>query len=398
MFEFTGERVLPGQVEADLWNEHFARYLFAARLARGKRVLDLGCGAGYGAAELARVAQWVTGVDIAAEAIAYAQLHYRLPNLEYLESPCEAVAKPDASFDLVVAFEVMEHLPDANALLAEGRRLLAPGGQLVISTPNRLYYERQRLKAGPNPYHAREYDQDEFLDLLRGHFSHVSLFFQNHAPALVFAPAESGSHPPLVRMEPAADTATPHFFLAVCAQAPQTGSPTFLYLPSTGNVLFEREEHIDKLEALLADAVEQRAAATAKLESLHQELAQATEWAQTRDRDLAETQAERDRAVAWANHCDAQAAQAAAALEAKEQERLQAIKWAKQRDADFQEKVDDLRLVLAELEQLREQADRLTELAAAAEQRARHLSEERAMVAQSRWLRLGRALGVGPSL
>ena len=53
--EFTGERVIPGQVDADLLNEHLARYAFAARLARGKRVLDAGCGAGYGAAELARI-------------------------------------------------------------------------------------------------------------------------------------------------------------------------------------------------------------------------------------------------------------------------------------------------------------------------------------------------------
>jgi hypothetical protein len=47
--EFTGERVIPGQVDADLWNEHFARYLFASRLARGRRVVDLGSGSGYGA-------------------------------------------------------------------------------------------------------------------------------------------------------------------------------------------------------------------------------------------------------------------------------------------------------------------------------------------------------------
>src|SRR5262249_18916198 len=54
--EFTGERVIPGQVDVDLLNEHVARYTFAARLSRGKRVLDAGCGEGYGSAELARAA------------------------------------------------------------------------------------------------------------------------------------------------------------------------------------------------------------------------------------------------------------------------------------------------------------------------------------------------------
>ena len=81
--EFTGERLIPGQVDVDLLNEHLARYAFAARLAQGKRVLDLGCGAGYGSAELAKTAHWVTGVDIAAEAVDYARAAYRLPNLRF---------------------------------------------------------------------------------------------------------------------------------------------------------------------------------------------------------------------------------------------------------------------------------------------------------------------------
>jgi methylase of polypeptide subunit release factors len=64
--EFTGERVIPGQVETDLWNEHFSRYAFATLFASGKRVLDLGCGSGYGSAELARTAESVIGVDVSA--------------------------------------------------------------------------------------------------------------------------------------------------------------------------------------------------------------------------------------------------------------------------------------------------------------------------------------------
>ena len=64
--EFTGERLVPGQVDQDLFNEHLARYAFAARLARGKRVLDIACGAGYGSAELARSAASVTGCPASA--------------------------------------------------------------------------------------------------------------------------------------------------------------------------------------------------------------------------------------------------------------------------------------------------------------------------------------------
>src|SRR5581483_5404685 len=99
--EFTGERLIPGQVDVDLLNEHLARYTFAARLARGKRVLDAGCGAGYGAAELAHAAQCVVGLDCAAEALAFAREHYRLPNLQFEQGSCVALPHKDSCFDLV---------------------------------------------------------------------------------------------------------------------------------------------------------------------------------------------------------------------------------------------------------------------------------------------------------
>src|SRR5215470_2202642 len=81
--EFTGERVIPGEVDIDLMNEHLARYTFAARLARGKRVLDAGCGTGYGSAELAHAAVAVVGIDCAIEAVSFARANYRLPNLQF---------------------------------------------------------------------------------------------------------------------------------------------------------------------------------------------------------------------------------------------------------------------------------------------------------------------------
>src|SRR5512133_2287203 len=101
--EFTGERLIPGQVDVDLLNEHLARYAFAARLARGKRTLDAGCGAGYGSAELARSAESVVGVDVAPEAVDFARAHYALPNLRFEQASCAALPHPAGAFDLVVA-------------------------------------------------------------------------------------------------------------------------------------------------------------------------------------------------------------------------------------------------------------------------------------------------------
>src|SRR5881398_401803 len=96
--EFTGERLIPGEVDVDLLNEHMARYHFAVRLARAKRVLDAGCGAGYGSAELADVAERVTGIDIAAEAMEYARAHYARPNLSFEQASCTALPFADGAF------------------------------------------------------------------------------------------------------------------------------------------------------------------------------------------------------------------------------------------------------------------------------------------------------------
>src|SRR5689334_11741302 len=100
--EFTGERVVPGQVDVDLWNEHFARYAFAVRFAKDKRVLDAGCGTGYGSAELARVAAEVTGIDVADDAIAYANEHFAAPRLQFVPGSVVSLPFEDGSFDLVV--------------------------------------------------------------------------------------------------------------------------------------------------------------------------------------------------------------------------------------------------------------------------------------------------------
>src|ERR1043165_8107492 len=96
--EVAGERVIPGQVDVDLLNEHMARYTFAARLARGKRVLDAGCGAGYGWAELAGHAETVTAIDRAPEALEFARANYPLPNLQFDQGECESLPYADGSF------------------------------------------------------------------------------------------------------------------------------------------------------------------------------------------------------------------------------------------------------------------------------------------------------------
>ena len=123
--EFTGERVVPGKVDPDLWNEHRSRYLFAARLCRRKRVLDVGCGTGYGTAEIARVAASVIGLDVAADGLDYARAHFRSPNMSWVGAQAGALPFPEKGFDSVIAFEIVEHLTEWQPLFDEAARVLS---------------------------------------------------------------------------------------------------------------------------------------------------------------------------------------------------------------------------------------------------------------------------------
>ena len=168
-------RMIPGVSEEALEKEHLVRYRFACGFARGCDVLDAACGAGYSAPMfLDAGARSYLGLDINEEAVESAKRKYRTHDaISFLvEDACKFRHVPEQAFDLAVSFETIEHVPSAEAFLENIRRALRPGGVFIVSTPNRLRYSPgNKLSSKPwNPYHVREWNKGEFLDLLKPWF------------------------------------------------------------------------------------------------------------------------------------------------------------------------------------------------------------------------------------
>jgi SAM-dependent methyltransferase len=153
--------------------EHQTRYRAAAQIAGGRRVLDAGCGTGYGTAMLAAAGPAsLSAFDLAQEAVDATRSRVA-DSVEVQIADVHALPYADVAFDLVVCFEVLEHVPDQGGALAEFHRVLSPEGALLISSPNRLVYPPG------NPHHVHELAPDELEAALREHFDHVSLYRQH---------------------------------------------------------------------------------------------------------------------------------------------------------------------------------------------------------------------------
>ncbi|MGA3085905.1 MAG: methyltransferase domain-containing protein [Thermodesulfobacteriota bacterium] len=172
---FTGERFMP-EVHGNIELEHLHRYLQACEIATGKVVLDIACGEGYGSSMLANWAVKVIGVDISVESVKHARKRYKKENLEYMVGSCTDIPLPDASVDIVVSFETIEHHDQHMQMMKEVKRILRPTGILLISSPDKYHYS---VKPGyMNPYHIKELYQHEFKQLLGTYFKNIAYFGQ----------------------------------------------------------------------------------------------------------------------------------------------------------------------------------------------------------------------------
>lgn len=168
--EANGERFIDNQnTGRELFLQHVGRYLFASSYVCGKTVLDAACGSGFGSNILSEKAKKVVGIDNSLDAIHYCKEHYKKPNLSFLQMNCNRLALPSSIYDVVVSFETLEHVQDADVLLQELSRVLKQGGMLIMSTPNRENFSLY-TKGVKNPFHIKEYDENEFAKLIGTHF------------------------------------------------------------------------------------------------------------------------------------------------------------------------------------------------------------------------------------
>jgi SAM-dependent methyltransferase len=164
------ERYVPDVMHGTLIEaEHVVRYRWAAQIAAGRRVLDAGCGTGYGCALLAEAgAADVVGIDLAAGPLDSSRPD--MPDTVRLEvADLGRLPYGEGKFDLVVCFDVVEHLHDPGCAFDEIVRVLAPDGVLLVSTPNRAVH------SPASPHHRHEYLPEELGDELRARLAHVTM-------------------------------------------------------------------------------------------------------------------------------------------------------------------------------------------------------------------------------
>ncbi len=134
----------------------FYAYEYARQFITDKIVADIGCGPAYGSSDMAKYAARVTGVDYSQETIdANATEHAAITNLRFVRSVVPPINLPDASMDVITAFQFIEHIQDQSGFIKDVYRVLKPGGVFLCTTPN------AKMSIARNPFHIHEMTFEE---------------------------------------------------------------------------------------------------------------------------------------------------------------------------------------------------------------------------------------------
>lgn len=159
-----------------IWHEHVNRYEFASRLADGI-VLDAACGTGYGFKILKSGNKQISYIGMDVDNSALQQTSERTKKSPLLKIDLnDTLPFPDNSIGTFISFETIEHLKNPNSLVCESRRILKPGGHLILSTPNSDVFSKNG--GSTNQYHEKEFNPEEFNQLITKHFPNAKFYYQ----------------------------------------------------------------------------------------------------------------------------------------------------------------------------------------------------------------------------
>lgn len=220
---------MPEMLHSTIIIEHLHRYALASLFCKGKRVLDIASGEGYGSNILSQYAVHVTGVDIDKDAVKHAADKYSKGNLVFKNGSTDSIPLETASVDVVVSFETIEHHDKHDEMIREIKRVLKSDGFLIISTPDKKYYsDIPQLK---NPFHVKELYTDEFDNLLKKYFTYVKIFGQQCGTISALFPLENGTLTDLWLSKGSTDkieivdSLEPVFLIAIASQTPVAYNP-----------------------------------------------------------------------------------------------------------------------------------------------------------------------------
>ncbi len=284
VLEPTGERFLPWTPNARMAYEHLHRYRFATRFVGGKRVLDIACGEGYGSAMLAESATLVVGADLDAATLAHARRRYPGDRLLFVRADAQRFALATGSVDVVVSFETIEHFAQQEPFLAAVKAALTADGLLIVSTPNPHVYTDE--SGHYNPFHERELDHQEFVELLGRHFRQIHVLGQSIVAGSMIGPTTTGggwarhvagqSLSDDTKADDAAslDFSAPRYFVALCSDLPLPAVSPGFFLDRNGQLL----QQFSSLEQQHAQLERQHTQTVASVAAERLELHQSLSW------------------------------------------------------------------------------------------------------------------------
>jgi SAM-dependent methyltransferase len=338
--DWTGERYLPWGNDPSTSYEHWHRYAYASQFTRGKKVLDLASGEGYGSALLAQTAQWVVGLDVDERAVQHAHKKYSAGNLLFIVGSVLTIPLDKIRFDVITCFEAIEHIKDPEKLVNAVQQLLAPDGLFLVSTPNKPEYKKVEAH---NPFHINELTFEEFNALLSRYFRWTQYMGQRvYCNSSLWPIAQSPSK--MVReywidrdaggFHLADDQErTPLYFIGMASNSETLPELPGSVLVDGSNSLLKERERIQNETA--AKALSLESALAWKEEQLQQSQV-AIRWREEQAQQLQLTLHSQEQALTWR---DEQAQQFEATIHSQKQ----ALTWRETQVADHKQSIEFLR-------------------------------------------------------